>query len=281
MRGQRPSGRGQADDAAPLARQRLDVGIGLEGQDDRRALRRTVVDEPRPSANVLMHQVRRSGRKLVVSISSEPSVGLSADRPGFCLLCGLPAWLNGKREVHPVHRNEKGEADENLKAVRTKVMRVRARCPSRKCPDWTIYEEGGYPHRQFQPDVVADAVAEIDLGSQTMTAVATEHGCSRDSVRRWNSWVGALAKPQDLQQLCARIDPDAVVYEPRFQSPAAIVLGHLERLVELLDRAGVTLPRAAFGLTRLLRSQFDRFRDIFYLTRQSPLLRADPAGVGL
>ena len=197
-----------------------------------------------------------------------------ADRPA-CRLCDLPAWWNGTRTVSSILK-----ASDGVEHV-TDMLRRRARCCSADCPakDWTVYEDGAYPHRTFQLDVVADAVIEVD--TRPMTAVAATHACSRDSVRRWRGWVAALADPRDLQQLNARIDPDAVVVALPASSPGAVVLRYLERLADLFAIRGVALPRAASGLTRLLRHQFDRFGDVFHLTKFSPPLRADLLGAGL
>jgi hypothetical protein len=164
----------------------------------------------------------------------------------------------------------------------TGVVRSRVRCSSPDCTarDWTLYEEGDYPHRSFQPDVVADAVADVELGAQSMTAAATAHAASRDSVRRWTGWVSDLAKPRDLEQLVARIDPDAALIATRpTSSPAGAVLGLLERLVDVLARRGVPLPRGGSGLARLLAHRLARFGEVFFLTRFSPPLRADLEGL--
>lgn len=169
---------------------------------------------------------------------------------------------------------------------RTDVVRRRARCSAAECPepDWTVYEEGGYPHRSFGLDVVADAVAEVEVEveGKSMAAVAMTHKCSRDTVRRWRRWVAELADPRDLQQLNARIDPDGVVVPLRPDaSRAEAVLRHLARLADLLVARGVSLPSAASGLARILAYQRDKFRDVFCLTRLSPPLRADLAAVGV
>lgn len=153
------------------------------------------------------------------------------------------------------------------------VVRRRVRCSSPDCPapDWTVYEDGAYPHRSFELDVVADAVAEVEIEARSFTAVAVSHACSRDTVRRWRRWVAQLADPRAPQQLCARIDPDGVVIAlPSIASPAEAVLRHTERLADLLAFRGVSLPRAASGLARILTHQLRRFGDLFFLTKALP-----------
>lgn len=211
----------------------------------------------------------------MISVPARGRRRQSADRPTPCRLCDLPAWWNGTRTVGSVRKTSEGVEHA------TNVVRRRARCCSSDCPakDWTVYEDGAYPHRLFQLDVVADAVIEAE--TTPMAAVASTHACSRDSVRRWRRWVATLADPRDLRQLNARLDPDGVVVALPASSPAAVILRYLERLADLVLIRGVPLPRAAAGLTRLLRHQLDRFGDVFHLTKFSPPLRADLLGAGL
>ncbi len=147
---------------------------------------------------------------------------------------------------------------------------------------WTVYEEGDYPHRVFQLDVVVSAVCMVVVGVSTLTTTATAHLCSRDSVRRWLRWVEALADPRDLEQLCSRLDSDGLPPPLLPQSRgAAKVIVLLERLVELLSSRGVELPGRGAGLVRLLADRLERFGEVFYLLKASPPLRADLAGLCL
>ncbi len=147
---------------------------------------------------------------------------------------------------------------------------------------WTVYEESDYPHRVFQLDVVVSAVCMVVVGAATQATAAGAHLCSRDSVRRWLRWVEALAEPRDLERLCSRLDSDGLpppsVPEAR---RAARVIILLERLAELLSCRGVELPRRGAGLVRLLADRLERFGEVFYLTKSSPPLRADLAGLCL
>jgi hypothetical protein len=167
----------------------------------------------------------------------------------------------------------------------TDIVRRRAYCPYRDCPirSWTVYEEDFYPHRLFQLLVVVSAVSAVVFGRITMTAAAKMYQCSRDSIRRWLGWVARLADPRQLLQACTRLDPDGL--PGAFVTPdmprAGAVLYLLDRFAELLIRRGVRLPRIKSGLACVLKDQLVRFGEVFYLTKQSPPLRADLAGLRL
>ena len=202
-----------------------------------------------------------------------------AIRPPACRDCGSPAWWNGIRIVNPVRQDADGEVVDE-----PGTSRHRACCSSKDCPagSWTVYEESDYPHRVFQLDVVVNAVCMVVVGAATQTAAAGAHLCSRDSVRRWLRWVEALAEPRDLERLCSRLDSDGL---PPPSAPearrAARLIMLLERLAELLSCRGVVLPGRSAGLVRLLTDRLERFGEVFYLTKSSPPLRADLAGLCL
>jgi hypothetical protein len=144
-----------------------------------------------------------------------------------------------------------------------------------------VYEGCDYPHRVFQLDVVFTAVCMALAADATLTAVAAAYRCSRDSVRRWVRWVSGLAEPRDLERLCSRLDADGLPPSTAGGSRAARVIGLFERLVELLSLRGVDLPGLGAGLVRLLTDRLVRFGEVFYLTKSSPPLRADLAGLCL
>jgi hypothetical protein len=144
-----------------------------------------------------------------------------------------------------------------------------------------VYEGCDYPHRVFQLDVVFAAVGMASAVDTTLSAVAAAHRCSRDSVRRWLRWVSELAEPRDLERLCSRLDSDGMPPPVGRGSRAARVIALLERLVELLSLRGVDLPGLGAGLVRLLADRLVRFGEVFYLTKSSPPLRADLAGMVL
>jgi hypothetical protein len=202
------------------------------------------------------------------------------ERPHSCRQCGAQAWWNGSRVVTAVRKTGDGSVDHDSDSCRR-----RACCSSRNCPagSWTVYEHNDYPHRLFQLDLLVSAVSMVAIGLQTMTATAAEHLCSRDSVRRWVRWVEALAEPRDLEQLCARLDPDGLPPPTGSErgGRAERVLLLLERLAELLALRGLVLPERGPGLARLLSDRLARFSEVFFLTKSSPPLRADLTGVCL
>ena len=200
-----------------------------------------------------------------------------ATRPAPCRECGSPAWWNGTRVVAPVRQ----EGDESVHKPET-ILR-RACCSFKGCSagSWTVYEGCDYPHRVFQLDVVFAAVCMALAVDATLTGVAAAYRCSRDSVRRWVRWVSALAEPRDLERLCSRLDSDGLPPSTARGSRAAKVIALLERLVELLSSRGVNLAGLGVGLVRLLVDRLVRFGEVFYLTKSSPPLRADLAGLVL
>lgn len=198
-------------------------------------------------------------------------------RPAPCRECGSRSWWNGTRVVAPVRQ----EGDKSVHKPGT--IRRRARCSCKGCSagSWTVYEENDYPHRVFQLDVVFAAVCMALAGEATLSAVAEVHGCSRDSVRRWQRWVSELSEPRDLERLCSRLDRGGLPPSTARGSRAAKVIMLLERLVELLSSRGVVLTSHGTGLVRLLADRLVRFGEVFYLTKSSPPLRADLSALHL
>jgi hypothetical protein len=135
----------------------------------------------------------------------------------------------------------------------------------------------------FALDLVVSAVVAVVLGRATLTAAAKAHWCSRDTVRRWVYWVSRLAEPAELMRVCTRLEPRGlpggltVADMPR----AAAVLHLLDRLADLLADRGVRLRSLSSGLARVLADQLERLGAVFLLTKPSPPLRADLAGVAL
>lgn len=144
-----------------------------------------------------------------------------------------------------------------------------------------MYEQDSYPHRTFGLEVLVSAVAQVVVVGATLTAAATRHLCSRDSVRRWMQWVAGLADPRDLEGLCMRIDPDGMPVAARRAPRAQQILQQLERLADLLALRGVGLARRGSGLVRILLDRLARFGEVFWLTKSSPPLRADPLRRGV
>lgn len=200
---------------------------------------------------------------------ASPVRGKRHDRPDPCHRCGSPAWWNGSRAVAAVVKTAAGTEHQAGR------IRRRAKCSSSNCPapSWTVYEGNAYPHRTIQLDVVASAVAAVEVGGKTLTESAAEHHCSRDSLRRYVEWVARLADTKDLAQACARLDPDGIAGAPPSvsSSGAGPVLQLLDRLADLFVVRGHRLPVVGSGLARVLCDQLRRFGDVFLLTRSPPL----------
>jgi hypothetical protein len=193
-------------------------------------------------------------------------------------VCGSPSWWNGGRAVAEVFH----DLGQGVRRAMD-VLRRRARCSDRRCAagSWTIYPADAYPHRSYQLDVVASAVAEVCVGGGSRRAVAGHHGCSRRSVSRWVRWTAQLARPEDLARLCARLDPEGLPPPTPATaggevSRAGAVLRLLDHLGAVLLRRGVALPGRGPGLLRVLVAQLARFGDVAWLTRSSPPLRVAP-----
>jgi hypothetical protein len=216
--------------------------------------------------------------RLIVGVPSSPSRRKKACRPDPCRVCGSPSWWDGGRLVAEVIH----ELGQGVRRV-IDVLRPRARCSDRRCAagSWTIYPADAYPHRSYQLDVVASAVAEVCVGGSTRRVVAEHHACSRRSVSRWVRWTAQLAPPADLARLCARLDPEGLPPPTPATaggevSRAGAILRLLEHLAEVLLRRGVALPGRGPGLVRVLGAQRARFGDVAWPTRSSPPLRVAP-----
>jgi hypothetical protein len=166
------------------------------------------------------------------------------------------------------------------------TKRHRARCSAKNCdaPSWTVHEGDSYPHRTFQLEVVASAVAEVVYAGKTLTAAAAGHMCSRDSVRRWGAWIANLADTDHLSRLCARMDPDGDAHAESATAraaPAGLALRLLDRLAGLLVVGGTAISSRGCGLRRVLSDQHRRFGDVFHLTKPSPPLRVAFTKLGM
>jgi hypothetical protein len=116
----------------------------------------------------------------------------------------------------------------------------------------TCYPPGFYPRRQYQLDIVASAVAAVEVGGEPARAAAAATSASPRSIWRWRRWVGALADVAVLHAVAAQVDPTtAPVATATPRSATAAVLAALEVLGDALVRAGVALAERS-GLGRVL-----------------------------
>ena len=196
-------------------------------------------------------------------------------RPPPCPVCWGPCWWDGWRLVAQMVAGADG-----LVVRLIEVLRHRARCQDPMCSgrSWTIYEAGGYPCRTFVIAVAGLALAAlaIEVGA-TLASVARRCQCDPRTVGRWKRWVGGFGDPAGLSRLCSRLEPDGFPPpRPDGMLLAGAVVLLLEHLARLLRDQGVPLE-AGPGLAAILRHQFDRFREVSWLTRASPPLQV--AGV--
>lgn len=187
-----------------------------------------------------------SDRKALIKISKDRQ---RAERPPPCRQCHARCWWNGWRIVFPTVATLVAGIVEQWE-----LPLAKAKCSSCKRGS-ACYPPGIYPRRRFQLDVVADVAAEVALGGVSATRAAAAAQATASSVRRWVTWVAALAKPRDLLAAAARLDPDAPAGAGLGTlpagAPAARVLAALEQLGSALVRAGVAVAERT-GLGRVL-----------------------------
>jgi hypothetical protein len=138
----------------------------------------------------------------------------------------------------------------------------RAKCSSCRC-GFTCYPPGVYPRRQYQLDVVADAVAAVEVGDEPVAQAAATSTASPTSVRRWSAWISVLAEVGVLHALAAEVDPSgATVATATPRSRTAAVLDGLEVLGAALVRAGLAVAERT-GLGRVLGWQHRAHGDVY------------------
>lgn len=182
-------------------------------------------------------------------------------RPKSCPRCGGASWWNGWRQVFP-----------QLASGCVEQWLSRAKC-KKGCPSFVNERPGElYPHRQYQPDVVAAVVAAVALGGETLAQAATAAKASPTSARRWTAWVAKLVNVAAVLALAGQLWPDGVAgagmaatsESPKSASAAARVLHALEYLGTALVRSGVVLVSKS-GLGRLLEWQHHLHGDVVHL----------------
>jgi hypothetical protein len=153
-------------------------------------------------------------------------------------------------------------ASEARSVERWELPLARVKCSSCRHA-FTCYPLGFYPRRQYQLDVVAEAVAAVAIGGESVESAAS--AASPTSVRRWSAWIAALAEVETLHAVAAQVDPStATVATPTPRSRTAAVLDALEVLGAALVRTGVTLVERT-GLGRVLGWQQRTHGDVLGL----------------
>lgn len=187
-------------------------------------------------------------------------------RPKSSPCCNARSWWNGWRQVFSVGKD----------AATGQIVRCGRWLGLGKCTQcrhgFTCYPDEQYPHRQYQLDVVAEVVAGVAIGGETLSQAAHRAAASITSVRRWMEWISQLAPTQALLAVAQRLEPTtavsagvsaATVSEP-MRSRASQVLKALEELGERLVRSGVATA-CATGLGRVLGWQRRTQGDVVHL----------------
>lgn len=201
--------------------------------------------------------------ELVGAADLNGTSAVKALRPPPCRKCGcLHCWWNGCRLAHVVSLNVAGEIE------RTEVVRDRGKCSS--ClVSYTIYEDGHYPRRQYQLDLLANISAAILIGQHTVTQVAQSVPASVTSIRRWAKWIARLAHPIEVLSVARKINPDfpSTTGISMFASNVgAQVLFALEVLGASLVDCNEALDSLS-GLGRVLEWQFRGHEVVVSLTQ--------------
>jgi hypothetical protein len=116
----------------------------------------------------------------------------------------------------------------------------------------TCYPPGFYPRRQYQLDVVAGAVAAVEVGGEGVAVTAASTSASPRSVWRWLRWIATLADVATLHAIAAQVDPTtAPVATATPRSTSTAVLAALELLGGALVRVGIDVVERT-GLGRVL-----------------------------
>lgn len=201
----------------------------------------------------------------------------------FCLGCGRPGRVKERRATMQVRPDGHGGA------VRYLQLRVRRECwtPGCRCwhRSWTDYEPGDYPRRKYRLELALAVVEALGVFGSTLSGVARRFGLNRRTVGRLIGWTKGIDTVEAAAIKCAQVDPTVLppaeppapdpprpsrpsaALEKLFQARHLVLL--LEHLASLLRGHGVALEQGP-GLVVLLRNQFNRWGEVFFVTDRSP-----------
>lgn len=187
-------------------------------------------------------------------------------RPQRSRCCDSAAWWNGWRQVFLVVKDATtGETE------RRAQWRCLGKCLNCK-RGFTCYPDDQYPHRQYQLDVVAEVVAAVAMGGESLGQAAQRAQASQTSARRWTAWVSKLVSLDAVLAVAQRLDPSISVgvgvstgeSGQTLRSQAGQVLRVLEELGQRLVRCGLQLA-CDTGLGRVLGWQLKAHGDVVHL----------------
>jgi hypothetical protein len=194
-------------------------------------------------------------------------------RPPPSRCCDARSWWNGWRLVFSVVKDVVTGRIESCERWLTL-----GKCT--KCKQgFTCYPDDQYPHRQYQLDVVADVVAGVALGGESLKQAAGRAEASSTSVRRWTEWISQLGPLDSLLAVVQRLEPStavsvglsAVTSREPMRSRAGQVLKALEEMGQRLVRNGVKIA-CATGLGRVLGWQRQAHGDVVHLVTEPRML---------
>ena len=119
----------------------------------------------------------------------------TVEKPRNCIFCeGTRIYWNGQRE-----RTASVLTGDEVVYL-TDILCKRVKCAELKCKrSWTLRPPGLMPRRHYQLCVVAHGAKQfLFTANATLTSVAHQHQCSRQTVRRWSNWIAQIAQPSDL-----------------------------------------------------------------------------------
>jgi len=140
----------------------------------------------------------------------------TVEKPAECIQCddGRISWDGRRtRSASVMGADEVVVYVPELRCRRVKCSRCGAR--------WTLRPPGLVAHKHYQLCVVARAASRyLWCARSTLSSVASEHGCARRTVRRWMTWVAAIAEPAALLAALRRAVDAPVV--PRLRPVAQL-----------------------------------------------------------
>jgi hypothetical protein len=119
----------------------------------------------------------------------------TAERPERCIYCGdTRVNFDGSRK-----------RSASVLVLTVVVYVAELLCRRVKCAgchgSWTLRPPELVAHKHFQLCVAARAVSRYLFDpAGTLTGVASEHGCSRQTVKRWLGWTAVVAEPEIVLQ---------------------------------------------------------------------------------
>jgi len=133
----------------------------------------------------------------------------NAERPRQCIYCGdTRINFDGSRK-----------RSASVLVLEVVVFLAELLCRRVKCvgchKSWTLRPPELVAHKHFQPCVVAQAVSRYLLEPHgTLSGAATEHRCSRRTVKRWLGWTAAMAEPATMLRKVVEAADSPVVPRP-------------------------------------------------------------------